>query len=275
MIPLPHELLEELRRGNVLFFCGMDLSSGANRPTAAGLARELAERAGVGKGGQLSLPEAAEAYELALGRNGLVRFLLDRLQADAAVVTGPPAAVQLVASLPVHHFVTTAWDNLLERALPGSPDVVVDDEDVPYVDPRNALLIKLRGTLSRKSSLVLTPDDMDDLFVRRPEVVNLLRGLLATKTVVFLGFDLDSADFKQLYQATARHLGQHLRRGYAVQLVAGAMVERYWSRKNVTVIRAEPMAFLQALLGEAGKREAPQGGTGASAAVQSGLQPDL
>ena len=74
-----------------------------------------------------------------------------------------------------------------------------------------------------------------------------MRGYFATKTLLFLGYGLADEDFKRLYHEVERHLGKHKRRAYAVQLNPTMLAVKYWQQKNVEVIAADAMVFLEAL----------------------------
>lgn len=194
----------------------------------------------------MSLPEIAQAYELKRGRNNLIQFLLTQLAESGRA---PLPVHKQIAALPVRTIITTAWDDGLATALAGQVVYqVVDDSDIPYVGSEGKTLIKLHGSLDRKQSLVLTDDDQDALAVTQPETVNLVRQAFASRTILFLGYDLAGNDFKHLYREVVRRLGKHKRRAYAVQADVLAHVERYWLGKNVETIPAEVGSFLDSLI---------------------------
>ena len=72
---IPQELLEQIGKGNVVLFCGAGISiSEGGIPSGNQLARELAQRAGLGDVGTMSLPEVAQNYELKRGRQSLIAY---------------------------------------------------------------------------------------------------------------------------------------------------------------------------------------------------------
>lgn len=241
---IPIELGDQLRRGNVLLFCGAGISlSEGGLPSGWQLAQELAQRIGLETLGA-TLPEVAQTYEQKIGRHSLVDYIINRI--DQREIT-PLRTHQLIAALPFKLIVTTNWDNLQEEALRQArkPFVkIVRDTDVPYHDELKVLLVKLHGTLEQADSLVVTSDDYEDVFARMPVVTNVVRSYFATKTILFVGFGLADADFKHLYREIERHLGKHTRRAYAVQLHPQALIVDYWQRKNLQVIAADAATFL-------------------------------
>jgi hypothetical protein len=250
---IPLELLEQLGKGNVVLFCGAGISiSEDGIPSGSQLARELAQRAGLGDVGNVSFPEVAQSYELEMGTQSLIAYVTERVDDPRFI---PLRMHHLIAALPFKRIITTNWDNLLEEALRQArkPFVkVVRDESISYADDEKILLIKLHGSAEQKDTIVITGDDYYDVFARLPQVANLVQSFFATKTLLFLGYGLADEDFKRLYMEVVRHLGKHKRRAYAVQLNPTPLTVKYWEQKNVQVIAADAVAFLEALAQELG-----------------------
>jgi hypothetical protein len=258
MISIPHELLEQIQRGNVVVLCGAGVSSSeGGLPSGSQLAQELAQRAALGDVSSISLPEVAQAYELEMGLQSLLAYITSRVEEPRGA---PLRTHHLIATLPFKRIITTNWDNLLEEALreAGKPFVkVVRDSDIAYTDEEKVLLIKLHGSIEQKDSIVITGDDYYDVLARRPETAALVRSYFSTKTLLFLGFGLADDDFKRQYQEVVRHLGAHKRRAYAVQLDPSPLTVKFWERKNVQIIDADATQFLEALKEQLGFESAP------------------
>jgi hypothetical protein len=243
---IPTELIEQIQKGNVVLFCGAGISMGpGGLPSAWQLTQGLAERAELGDVGGMDLPEVAQAYELKLGYQSLVQYVINRIDDPKY---SPLRPHQLIAALPFNKIITTNWDNLLEEALRQAlkPFVkVVRDSDIAFADEEKVLLIKLHGSVEQKDTLVITGDDYYDVFYRLPEIAKVVGAYFATRTILFLGFGLADEDFRRLYHEVVRHLGRHKRRAYAVQLHPGDLVVKYWEHKNVQVIGCDATEFLE------------------------------
>jgi SIR2-like protein len=245
---LPSELIEQVKRDNVVLLCGAGISASVGGvPSGSQLAQELAKRIGLSDISGLTLPEIAQAYELELGHHSLITYLVDRID-NARFL--PLPTHQLIAELPFNAIMTTNWDNLLEEALRQAhkPLVkVVQDTDIAFADNHKTLLVKLHGSVEQRDSIVVTGDDYLHIFTRLPETINLTRSYFATRTLLFLGFGLADDDFKRLYLDVERNLGRNMRRAYAVQLNPTPVSIKYWQTKNVEVINADVTDFLRAL----------------------------
>src|SRR5262245_47357 len=259
MIPIPEELLEQVERGNVLLCIGARLVRDARGDVALDrLTEQLAARSGLDAGQNHSLPEAAQAYEDEHGRNALIRFLRQQL---AALGDEPQPVHRLIAGLTqCNILVTTALNRRLERAFEEAQrplDVVISDEDVPFEDESRARLYKLRGSLDRVDSLVLTEDDHEQFFEGMAGISVALQAYLARKTILFVGYDLDDPYFKQLYRKVTAPLDDFARRAYAFGETPPPQVARWCKRHGISLVEADAAAFLRALVEQLVARARP------------------
>jgi hypothetical protein len=247
-LPIPQELIEQLKKGNVVLFCGAGISmSEGGLPSGGQLARELAKRAGRPAMANAPLPEVAQAYELEMGHQSLIEYIAGRIDDPPRI---PLRTHRLIVVLPFTKIVTTNWDNLLEKTMDqaGKPFVkIVRDSEVAYADEAKVLLVKLHGSIEQKDSIIITGDDYYDVFARLSETANLVRAYFATRTILFLGFGLADEDFKRLYHGVVRRIGVHKRRAYAVQLNPDKLTVKHWAQKNVQIVAADATVFLEAL----------------------------
>jgi hypothetical protein len=196
---IPHELAEQLRRGNVVLFVGAGLSIGAGLPGWGALVRPLAER--IGYSGD-DLLKAAQYYENRNGRHALITYLRDQLDTTA------------VESTENHNF-----DDLLERAYRKAErqvNLVVGATELPYWDESKVNLVKLHGTYDRPASLIITERDYHTIYRSNALILQQLNTLLATRTFLFLGYSMSDPDFSQIYDQLHVDLGRDQRRPYLV-----------------------------------------------------------
>lgn len=244
---IPIELLEQFERENVLLF----VSEGINRgrlPSSAELARELAQRCEYPDDEPLILPRVAGYYEMIRDRNSLVTFLRDRLEISHP---RPSRAHQLIARLNSRTIVTTCYDRLLEHALLDGnvPYVaVVGNEDVAFAEEHKTLLVWIWGVLDRADSLVITEDDRRTFLENRGNLSDVLRGELARRTWLFLGFDLEDEWFRDFYDTVQRGLDHYRRRAYVFGATPGTYTRLWWEKRNVNILEVSVTQFLEMLV---------------------------
>ena len=250
---IPEELLEQFERGNVLLFIGDGVTRDPEGVVVVEqIAYDLAASRGLGAergwGGD-QFPRSGPGVPGCDGAASAASSLCaNRME---ALGDEPQQVHLLIAGLmPCKEFASTLLDRRLERAFEalGRPlDVIVADADVPFEDERNAQLYKLRGSLDRPESLVLTEDDYDEFSDDQASISLVLQALLARKTIVFAGYDLADANFRRLHRKVTADLDGFGRRSYAFTMTATATVTRWCQRRGIELIRINPALFLQQL----------------------------
>jgi len=258
-MPIPEELLEQFERGNVLLFIGERIVRDAEEQAVVDhLTAQLAARCDVADESSLSFPEVAQVYEDEKKRQALVQFLRDRLE---ELGDAPQRAHRLIAGLSdCDVLATTCFHRRLERAFEqaGRPlDVVIGNVDVAFEDERKARLYKLRGSVERAESLVLTEEDYETFFEDQASISVVLQGYLARKTILFVGYDLADPHFKRLYRKVTAPLDGYARRAYAFGEAPSPRVCRWCRRHGIEVVEADATAFLEALTGQLAARARP------------------
>jgi HEAT repeat protein len=249
MLTIPQEVLEQVERGNVVLFIGEGITLDTDgRHLVDQLTDALAIRAGMETAEVKDFPEAAQAYEDKMGRQELLHFLRQRF-----VANGDKAqqAHHLIARLKqCHVLVTTCLDQGVEQAfsaLDRPLDVITANGDAPMGDDHKAQLYRLCGSLAQGESLLLTEDDYEAFFEATDSIPTLLKGHLARRVILFVGYDIANGHFKRLYRKVTTGLDNQARHSYAVAAAITAKELRWCERHQVEPITAEPIAFLQAL----------------------------
>jgi hypothetical protein len=215
-------------------------------------------RCGVSDEGNMSFDEAAQVYEDKVDRQAPIQFLRDQLDIYGQE---PQLAHRLIAGLTdCNVLITTCLDQRLERAFKedGRPlNVIVGNADVPFGDERKARLYKLRGSIEQPGSLVLTEDDYEFFFSDQVSISVVLRGYLARKTILFVGYDLADHNFKRLYCEAIAPLDDYARLTYAFGETPLPRVRRWCERHNVKVVEADATVFPEALVEQLATRARP------------------
>jgi O-acetyl-ADP-ribose deacetylase (regulator of RNase III) len=233
------ELEAALRAGECVLFVGAGLSSGAGLPDWNGLVRRLSEELGLRPGPRLDYLDLAQWYRERFGPPALAEVI--RQTFGGAPL--PTLGHYLLMSLPVRHVITTNYDGLLERALAAlkrHPVKVVRQEDVARTGQAGVYVVKLHGDASRPEEVVVSRDDYDEFFQRRPAMALLLEGLLLNQTFFFVGYGLRDPNFRQVYHRIARMLREARRPAFATTFEAGgdsgAYLTRQWRHKQMHLI---------------------------------------
>jgi hypothetical protein len=196
------ELASESHESLLAVFMGAGVSTGAGLPNWADLLQGL--------GQSLDSPTIADDLNL-LGDPRDQAALLDRrfaakgLQLREELCSSLHAghySLQhgLLSSLPVREFTTTNFDELFEQAARTNDRLLrvlpVSNLDDAVVTDR--WLLKLHGTISDPSSIILTRSSYIDAPRQRGALFGLVQAMLMTRHMLFVGYGLRDEDFHEL-----------------------------------------------------------------------------
>ncbi len=235
---------------NAIIFIGTNLRATAGEGGAVGaLAARLADELGEPHGRALAL--VAQDFEALHGRGRLLELVQETLHNDALSQTNNLHNLLADATLSHTKLITTRFDQALELALRQKerPYVrIVRDEDVSFFDESKVVLIKLRGDISQQDSLVITQADLVRFFQKLPTLSDVVRAFFATKTLIFIGYDLNDDLFSQFYQQLTQQLSTFRRTAYAVvsEPLRPAKA-KFWAAQNMEILVENTAVFLQKL----------------------------
>jgi len=249
-IEVPKELVERITAGHTVLFLGSAIvactEDGEPMHRWEEIAWLLAELSGYPEE-EWPLPKVAQYYEMVNGRQALLDFLVERLDDPRFI---PCPTHHLIAQLPFPMIITTAMDLLLDQALRQAGrrvQKVVTRADVAGFDPKATVVIKLLGDMERKDALVITENDHLSYPDRSPLHSDIVAAYFATSMPLFLCCDLDDPYLKQVYDEVVRWQGRHRARGFAVHPSPSDDQVRFWGQRNLEILVAAPVTFLQAL----------------------------
>ena len=241
-------LAQHLAEGSLALWVGGDVPQTLTGvPTCQRLAIDLAQRYGLAS----SLPLAEATQRLA--RRGQRWEFTDFLQRTlSAADHGPQPWHALLAEMPVSRFITTAYDNLLARALRAGSrpfDHLVQAGQVALRTPRAVSLIQLYGWVAQPDSLAVTENDHMQLWENSAKraLLDRVRAILEEDHLLILGQDMADATFKQLWANALGRLGSLTPAAYAVAPGLSAAEQAVWEDRHVHILQDEPLAVIERL----------------------------
>lgn len=232
--PLPSQLIGEISNGNVVAFVGAGFSRAACMPLWGELIESVVRNPP--KGAKLPSPaemklilrlaQSSSAQDLdmaaqmasdSLGESHFNEGLRARLKVTK-VNSLMQKRLDMLLSIPFSGIVTTNYDNLLhgssldsdprgflqkaQRMLRGTPSKFKLLEEIAFKSSSEQIsipVIKLHGDAEQPNSiLVCTRQGYRRLLHKSPQYSAFMRTLLATKTILFLGFSFTDAYLSEL-----------------------------------------------------------------------------
>jgi NAD-dependent SIR2 family protein deacetylase len=218
---MPDAVIDACHNGKLVVFAGAGISTETRLVVPRPLYLELhLELEGKKVRGIKPFPKVMSAYEEAHGRPALLRRIKKHLGYVRSFPNIDGQASQfhreLAGLYTISEIVTTNWDDYFERECGCQP--FVTEEDWAYWRSGERKVFKLHGSLSSPASIVATEADYARCYrnLNQGLMGAQLKTMLATKTVVFVGYSFEDSDFESLYRLMKRKMGDLLPRSYVV-----------------------------------------------------------
>ncbi|WP_028594645.1 SIR2 family protein [Paenibacillus assamensis] len=197
------EIIEASKSGKLVFFVGAGLSTLSNYPQWWQLVNRYYEQLyGKTKEGSYSSDDYLRIPQMFYDVCGEKDY--DRILENVFSVEKETNQIhdKMIALNPVH-IITTNYDNLIERACGKRGkyfSVISGDEDIARATSSRYLL-KVHGDFSRGfkgANVVLKESDYINYEQNFPLISNLMKTIMATHTIVFIGYGLGDYNIKML-----------------------------------------------------------------------------
>ena len=151
----------------------------------------------------------------------------------------------LMQLYPIRTIITTNWDTYFEDYCGAIPITI--PEDFAFWDDNSRCVLKIHGSIQNLSSIIATSEDYKKRFseLQNGIVGATLKSILATKTVVFIGFSFGDEDFSQIINYLREEMGDIFPHIYIVTL--DETLKDRLAYKNSTSIVTSGTFFLHQL----------------------------
>jgi len=217
---LSDDLLADFLRGDVTIFAGAGISTESKKVLKTTLYESVAYELKL-NASNLSFPQLMDKYcDQPNGRLKLLKKIkhrFDHIDSFPELRGDATRFHQELATLfPVKNIVTTNWDVYFEKYCNATP--FVTDRDLAFWDAAGRRVLKIHGSIANFGSLVATTGDYEKCKSRLDTglVGATLKTILATQTVVFVGYSLSDADFLSLYEFVRDRMDSLHKQAYAV-----------------------------------------------------------
>lgn len=201
-----------LREGNAALFVGAGVSRAAGYVDWKQLLKEIAEELELDVDRETDLVALAQFHvNRRGGRDRLNQLLINEFLEHVELTRSH----SLIATLPIHTIWTTNYDDLLEvafEAIAKRVDVKRRNEDFATTRHRaDVTIYKMHGDKTSPAEAILTKEDYETYGDKREVFTIALRGDLAKKTFLFIGFSFSDPNVmyilgrvKQLLEVNGR-----------------------------------------------------------------------
>lgn len=222
-------LIEAIKNEECVLFVGAGLSLNARMPSYRQLVEAMAAEIGIAEEISADVDTYLDIAQAYRDSPRSVPALVAKHYGNGRRNARPSIAHYLLMSLPIRFIVTTNYDRLLEMSLESLrrfPIRIVDDDHIGRTGYRDGLyVVKFHGDAG-EGDVVVSRDDYDAFFHRRPAMASLLEGLLLNQTFFFVGYSLRDPNYRQIYSKIDLMLRSSKRPAFAATLTAPRLMWR-------------------------------------------------
>lgn len=226
---------EAQQKGKLIIFVGAGVSQNSNLPSWNDLVNQLAQDLGIEK---KIIPEELEETlteeQVEILKKHKIHYNTDeclkipqyyfnefgekeynnKLHNIFSNKLEPNPINYLIVELDPKHIITTNYDDLLEKtaeSIAKTPYSKVSCDRDLAIAPNNNLIIKMHGELDK---IVLKERDYDTYSNNFKLIETFVKGLIATNTILFVGFSAEDANVRKLFQWIHDILGNSCQPAY-------------------------------------------------------------
>ncbi|MCK4950623.1 MAG: SIR2 family protein [Gammaproteobacteria bacterium] len=219
-ITFPDELLDEIFSGKVSFFIGAGVSTESQSVLNITFYEDVLTRLQEIPE-EVSFPRVMQEFcNQPNGRMKLLQLIRKRFDTINSFPELKQSATRFHKELgtlfPVKNIITTNWDTYFEDYCNATP--FVSDSDLAFWEVADRRVLKIHGSIENLSTIVATEDDYEACSKRLDTelIGSLLKTILATQTVIFVGYSMDDSDFQEVYGFVREQMNLLHRQAYVV-----------------------------------------------------------
>lgn len=219
-IDIDSDLVNELLAGNVTIFAGAGISTESRLVLKETFYEQILQEVGE-KGANLTFPELMEIYcSTPNGRIKLLQQIAGRFRTISAFPEMDGVASrfhrELATLFPIKNIITTNWDTYFETTCKATP--FVTHADLAFWEGAERRVLKIHGSISNYGSIIATSSDYEKCkkSLSTGLIGSLLKSILATQTVIFVGYSMSDVDFNYIYRFVKKQMQGMHRQAYVV-----------------------------------------------------------
>jgi hypothetical protein len=210
----------ELLNGSVTVFTGAGISTEARSVLKSTFHESVAAEMGYADTSP-TFPELMEEYcRQPNGRFKLLKKIKDRFDHIESFpeLTRSTTSFhrELGTFFPIRNIITTNWDTYFEQFCKATP--FVTDPDLAFWEVADRRVLKIHGSVANYGSIVATTNDYEKCQERLSYglIGGLLKTILATQTVIFIGYSFSDSDFSAIYKFVKEQMNSLHKQAYVV-----------------------------------------------------------
>ena len=225
---MPEEIIESVLKNNLVLFCGAGISTESKSvfPESfyTSILREIEDKTNKKVDLDTSFSRLMSLYidTFPNGRRKLLNKIkekFDFIDSFPQLLNAATSFHREVAENPfIETIITTNWDTYFEDYCDCTP--IINDTDVTLWNVFKKRVFKIHGSINNIGSIVTTEKDYEESYSRLSSelIGDRLKTILASSTVVFIGFSFRDEDLNRLLDILSEKMGDFSNQFYLVTI---------------------------------------------------------
>ena len=246
----PREITEAYKNGQLIIFAGAGISTERREIFPVSFSNEIKIQLGIPKEEKIKFSTLMTKY---CNLTGSKKELFTDIKQRIDYVTSFPElffrATEFHRELSViphlDEVFTTNWDDFFEKEC-GSTPIVTGQDFALFQDISGRKIFKIHGSISNYSSIIATEEDYRKCYrqMQKGIIGAVLKNLLVTKTIVFVGYSLGDEDFQKIYNLLKKDTNGIMPSSYIVTLDENAETKIRLLKMNTLPINTDSSYFI-------------------------------
>lgn len=218
---VPDEIIKAAKEKQLVLFCGAGISTEGKNVLPLNFYSEVKEELSIDE--DMSFSELMSQYcSMPNGRRKLLQRIKERFEYIHSFSEIENRAtkfhLELAPLYMIDTIITTNWDDYFERYCQATP--ITTAEDFVFWDCCGRRVLKIHGSINNIGSIIATSEDYKKCAksLQKGVIGSTLKSILATKTVVFIGFSFGDEDFKQILDYVIKEMNDYMPHIFVVTL---------------------------------------------------------
>jgi hypothetical protein len=244
---LPSQLIDAVKKRNLVVFAGGGISTEDRVVMRTTFYEGIANEISLTKTDGLDFPSLMSKFcDQPNGRQQLLTRIIERLayiDSFPELYLGATAFHRELSTIfQIENTVTTNWDDYFEKECRATP--YVSPEDFALWELPGRKVFKIHGSVNNVGSIVATTEDYANCYERLGTglIGSVLKTLLATKTVVYIGYSFQDTDFVRIHELLTSEMKGMRPHSYLVTLDESAI--KRFQKTDITPIITAGKHFL-------------------------------
>jgi hypothetical protein len=248
---LPKEIIEATLNGKLVVFAGAGVSTEAKNIFRETLYEDILGELTTPPQTKLDFPSLTSLFckSRTNGRQKLlqkIKFRFDYCkQFDELYRQASKFHRELAKIYQIGTIITTNWDDYFETECNAVP--IVTPNDFAFYDLSDRKVFKIHGSISNYGSIIATKEDYIKCYrdLNRGIIGSHLKTILATKTILFVGYSFGDDDFRRIYNYLKKELKDILPHVFIVTL--DNENPYFKNEDNFTIINTDCIFFISSI----------------------------